>query len=421
MLFVKPMKNKKVPAVILSAGSEIVTISIAQALIKHHIPIILISFGRKSILWDIPQVLWYYQVSWPPIDSNQCAEDILNWLKNCHLSLTTIRFPVFPTDDSGLRFILEHRNAFQKVFHIPLTSRLKMCGLDKAEFFYFLKHTASKSYLVETLILNGFDSAINAFQLLGNDVVFKPALKPLSMNLKPMDSKVITAFNQQDSQFSVLKKLEKAWHHSSIWIAQKRLNVPVQGEQSWVGIRTKKKETFGLTVVERRKYPKMGGSACWAQSIDSSEVEIQARQILNDLDYCGIFEISFLLNHKNQWVALEFNPRPWLQTGLVEASGFPLIWTTYCDMLNMDINYENLSIKKQVHWVNPERLILSAISGEYGPKIPGFIHALKIIHKSEYMTIYQSQSKTMIYRWLKRMICNALDLIGKKIYANKKR
>jgi len=409
-------KNMKIPAVILTAGSEIVGISIAEALLKKNIPIILISLGKKSIIWDIPQVITYYQISWPPKDANNCVKDILNFFKKTNLFLTNIRFPIFPTDDSGLRFILENQNAFQKIFHIPLKSNIKMCGLDKAEFFHFLNNTNSKSYLVNTLIINNFDSAFKAFKELGQDVVFKPALKPLSMNLKNMSSKVITAVNIQDNNLSILKRLKKSWNNSPIWIAQKRLRVNGKGELSWVGIRTKNKKSFGLTVVERCKYPRMGGSACWVQSIENSEIDRQARHILNDMDFCGIFEMSFLLNQNNQWEILEFNPRPWLQIGLAESSGLPLIFMAYCDMLNIDINNENISIKNNINWVNPERLIISALSGEYGSKIRTFIKAMKIIYKAEYVTVYKSQYRKIKYRWLINIIYKSLHLIRKLFY-----
>jgi len=405
--------NTKIPAVILSAGSEIVSISIAEALYKKNIPIIIISLGKKSILCDIPQVIDCYQISWPPKDVSNCVKDILNFFLKNNSYMTIIPFPVFPTEDSGLRFILENRNALQKIFHIPLTSIIKMCGLDKGEFFHFLNNTSSKSYLVDTIIMDSFDFAFETFKALGQDVVFKPALKPLSMNLKYMDSKVITAFNKKDNNISVLKSLKKSWHNSSIWIAQKRLKISDKGELSWVGIRTKNKIIFGMTVVERWKYPRMGGSACWVQSIENAEIEKKARQILNDLDFCGIFEISFLMNEIDQWEVLEFNPRPWLQIGLVEASELPLISMAYCDMLNIDINYKNISIKKNVNWVNPERLIISALSGEYGSKILCFIKAIKIIFNAEYITVYKSQFKKIKYRWLTNIIYKTLHLIKK--------
>jgi len=395
-----------VPAVIFSGGSEIVALSVAEALFTHHIPLIVIGMGKRSLIRDLPNVIAYRQITWPPVSKDLAIQELIRTFKK--LGQYTQPLPVFPTEDGGLRLLLEAKEALSPFLNIPNTPHLSMGGLDKAEFFEFLKNKGCENYLAPTIVLHSPEEAYKAFEQLGEDVVFKPALKPFSMEMASMSSKVITAQSLQDNPAKIMARLEKAWQISPRWVAQKRL-ISLSGEALWWGIRTQHGQLIDTTAYERWKQPKMGGSGCWVEMKPISELQGTANTILNALDFHGIAEIPFLENKDNKWQVIEFNPRPWLQVGLPEAAGLPLVLNLYLDMINSPLPSSSFSPKQNVQWVNPERMLIAALSGDYDSKLKALSQAIKVILKADYKTIYSTPFTGIRRRWIARMLSKILQ------------
>jgi hypothetical protein len=253
--------------------------------------------------------------------------------------------------------------------------------------------------------------------VLGEDAIFKPAIKPLSMDMPGMPSKVITA-RPEEPRESIIDRLSKAWPISSRWVVQKRLHTPLAGEGVLWGVRTREGKVICMTAYERWKQPKTGGSGCWVETAPIMDLQEAAHEILNSLDFRGIFEMPFLKDTDDRWLLLEFNPRPWLQVGLPEAVGLPLIWSTYLDLLNQPLCFPYPIPKQNIHWVNPERMIIAAMSGEQGARLGCLLTALQVSWKADYKTVYSTPFAGIRRRWMLRMMtkawqsgCRALKLL----------
>ena len=73
--------EESVPAVILSGGSELVALSVAESLRKHSVPLIVVGLGRPSLIRDLDGVLAHRQVAWPPASLEQGIEALLSALR----------------------------------------------------------------------------------------------------------------------------------------------------------------------------------------------------------------------------------------------------------------------------------------------------------------------------------------------------
>ncbi len=403
------INNSSIPAVVFSEGAEIITVSIAEELFKFGIPIILFSLGKKSLLYGLKGVINYKELKWPPNKDNEVLNDIVSFFEKIKVFERKL-FPVFATGDASLRFILENRDVLGKYLLIP-SSRLKLNGLDKAELFEFLIKKESTDLIPETYILSEPSDIFKAFEVLGKDIIIKPSLKPLSINLSLLKGSKVIESNEFLSYDEVYKRLKEAWNVSEKWVAQKKLDTGEMGEALWWGIRNTEGKILGITAYEKFKYPRMGGTACLVETSHILKLEGIAERILNLLGFAGICEIPFLLDRNYNFRMLELNPRPWLQVGLPFRAGFPVVYLCYNFLLGKELNF-SLTEKiyfKSSRWVNIERLVLSALSGEYGNRLVLLLKALKSIFTSTCKVIYDSYLPKIKFRWIGRMLAKIFN------------
>lgn len=393
--------GKNIPAVILSGGSETVTVAVAEALLARDIPLIVISLGKPSLLAGIRPDVHCHIVPWPPDNMEAGAESLIRILEQVGAG-QPCPWPAFGTEDGGLRLLMEGRSRLSGLLAIPGAESLRTGGLDKAELFSFLQANGATDYLPPTLILSDPAEAASALEQLGADAVFKPALKPFSMNLSRLGSKVITAYPGEPRNH-IIRRLAEAWPISHNWIAQQRLRTSDKGEAVWWGFRSNFGNTFGLTASEIWKQPRIGGSGCWVEVMPNPQLHYAAQQILSALNFRGALEIPFLMDEKGNWKLLEMNPRPWLQVGLAEKAGYPVTLATYLDMLN-----ETLKVEPHptpiTSWVNPERLLLAAASGNYGCRITAVFKSLGVLRKADCHAVWDTRLPKVRSRWMRRML-----------------
>jgi len=398
------MNSNKTPAIILSGGSEIISISLAEELLFYNIPLIVISLGKKSIIRDISNVIAYVQIDWPPNNTEATVRQLIEFIKKISAK-NNVRYPTFATEDSGLRFLLEHYEKLSDFMIISASQKLKMGGLDKAELFEHLLSGGLGKYIASTVTLNRPDDLFGAFDKLGMDLVVKPALKPYSMilNIGKKGEKVINRKNSESDR-ELINRLSSAWNISDRWVAQKKLDNS-GNEACWWGHRTKNGKIVGITAYEIWKYPRYGGTGCWVKLSQIDDLHKPAHMILNNINYIGLAEMPFLKDYNGNWRLLELNPRPWLQVALPARAGLPLAYLTYCDFLNISENANySLNLNSEFNWVNAERLIMAATSGDYGGKIKTFLKSLKILIKSDCKIVYDSPFYVVKIRWIIRMI-----------------
>lgn len=394
--------SSQLPAVILSGGSEIVALSLAEALLPEEVPVAVIGLGRASLIRDLPGVFAYRQIDWPPPSHRSGLGSIISILRTWGAGQPA-PWPMFATEDGGLRLLMEGRDELQPYVVVAGARVLKGGGLDKAELFEFLQSRGSAQHLAPTMVLMSAEEARAALKALGRDAVFKPALRPYSMEGAGGEPKVITARTQEESVESIVARLARVWPLSSRWVAQLRLTVPSGGEALWWGIRTHSGDVVGMTARERWKQPRMGGSACWVEAELVAGLENIARKVLEEIDFVGIAEIPFLRDSDNRWKLLELNARPWLQVALTTHAGLRLAYAAYCDAAGMVIPAMPDS-PRYTSWVNVERMLLVALSGEYGPWGTALRTVWRVVRTAGWRVVYDTPYPRVRRRWLFRML-----------------
>lgn len=97
---------------------------------------------------------------------------------------------------------------------------------------------------------------------------------------------------------------------------------------------------------------------------------------------------------------LELNPRPWLQVGLPGRCGLPLAAASFGCLSGKHETYTDTVLAGS--WVSPERLLLSALSGEHGYRLPALFRAMTLIARADVRAVWDSPLPGLRSRWLRR-------------------
>jgi hypothetical protein len=394
-------------AVILSGGSEIVAAALVEELGRAGMTVGVISLGGKSILRRALPDLPYAEIAWPPASAEAGADRLLPILRAWGLG-ESVRSIVFPTEDGGLRLLLEQGQRIESAAEFGRARELKMGGLDKAELFECLQRRGCADLVAPTLTVESPRAALQAIDGMEGECVVKPALKPLSMQLTGMPGKAFMT-TQFARRGDFERALTAAWGVSKRWVVQPRLAPSPSGEAVFWGVRDRHGDLVGMTAIERWKQPLGGGTGCWVTSGNAliGELQPRAQRILAAIDFIGMCELPFLLDQNDQWRLLELNPRPWLQVGLAAAAGAPLAAMT-CRVLQGG-RVEAIQPRDGVSWVNLERLLIAAWSGEQGSRYHALLKACEVWRRADALAIYGSRLPHIRSRWIKRLALKALE------------
>ncbi len=210
------------PCVLISGGSEIVSVSLAEELVSHDVPYIVVSLGRRSILRGLRGCIFHTVLDWPPVDPYQTGLELLDTLRRLG-SDHGVPFPMFATEDGGLRLLLENQELLEPVAVFGRCRKLRMGGLDKCELFDYLENRGLSDQLVPWARARSAVEAAEAKVRLGGDVIAKPSLKPYSMELGLGGAKLISSsFDESPLEFE--SRIARSWNSASEWIVQKRLD-----------------------------------------------------------------------------------------------------------------------------------------------------------------------------------------------------
>lgn len=391
------------PAVIFSGGSEIVSLSLADTLSFYDVPLIIVTANGQTIIPKTDNVLAIITFDWRGDDG---AVDVLNLLKRLEaLSGGHSKLVAFASEDGSLRFLLENSHTLQSLLKIYPKSNLRYGGLDKAEFFSSLSNKLS--CLAESYVFSDFDRLVAFLAQKNSDYIIKPAMKPCSMSLGELGKKV---FQYHAGVRSDLGLLERSWFISEQWVVQKPLLTGEGAEISWYGARLHSGKIVGMTAREERKYPAMGGSACYVCLVENQRLCELAESVLKACDFIGMAEISFLQDSNGDWKVIELNPRPWLQIGLADTAQPPLSYGHYRDACHRDYDQQMFGIVVPYgnSWVCPERLIAHLLTKRHSPLLKEWLFVISALWRANYKTIYSTSGLSVKFAWLLRLLKKVL-------------
>lgn len=347
---------------IISGGSEVVSLSLAGTAYNTGLLYAVFSLVPNSVLKGAAGCVSFVDLSTKTGSWSQLQHAFLQGLSR--LPQCSTRLVILPTEDGGLRLLNECRDDVLEWGEFPRARNLRMGGLDKAEVVEFAQDKGLSHALAPTKVLYSPEEASEALLEFGCDAVFKPALKPLAMDLSAMGGqgvKVVTQNSVEEGAESIIVRLRKAWPLSERWIAQPRLRIGTGLERSVCAVRGS--SIRACQVVEQAKYPRMGGTAYWVSTEDKTDLLALASCLLDALDMIGICELSYLRDKSDREQLIELNPRPWLQVSLVEQAGFSIINETI-SVLQGEMSMPAIPVLARCDWLQLERMLLSLLSRE---------------------------------------------------------
>jgi predicted ATP-grasp superfamily ATP-dependent carboligase len=323
------------------------------------------------------------------------------------------RVVVFATEDGGLRCLNEFSADVLKVAEFPRAKALRYGGLDKAELFEYLATSAAARYIPLTEVIGDIEQAEGALLRLGGDAVFKPALKPFDMDLSSMlGAKIVTRASPVESTTSLLERLHKAWPVSRQWVVQSRLQPYETGERGIWAVRGAG-SLASVEFVERWKYPAKGGTGCWVETLQGDSFVSAAATILDAIGYVGLAELPFLRTADGHGRLLEINARAWLQVGLAEHSGMPVVLKTLHALSSEPLAGVPNSFQPAV-WINIERAMLAAASGSQGSRGRAFVALGKVLMQRHVLAVYSSSVRGVRMRWVGRVFAAVWSRLQRK-------
>lgn len=389
-------------ALILSGGSEIVATALADEFLETGIPFSVISLGKQSLFKDPSNHIQFAELNWPTDFPEESIERLKRILKDWGATYDD-PWVAFPTEDGGLRLLLEYGEPLQGLIQFSCSKLLKWGGLDKAELFAYLGDQGCGDIIAGTLVVVAPEEIIPALKALGGDCVIKPSLKPLSMRLGSMKAKAFLSRHYANTRL-LLANLERAWPISSKWIVQKRLDTPHEGEAVFWAVRDAAGKVTGTAARMRWKYPREGGTGCWVTTDKSLSEQLYdlAERLLAALNFHGLCELEFLMDADGRWRLLELNPRPWLQVGLAHKAGSYLATHAVSALTNRH-GIRSVALDG-ISWVNIERIMLAALSGDYGSPIQAIKTAYHACKQADTFALYSTKIPGIRRHWLRKML-----------------
>ncbi len=397
-----------VDVVILAAGSEISAVAIFEELTANLLQVAVIALSDHGLLAAACPKARYAVIDWPPVSASDCAEAIRQQLVHWGASPQQ-PVVIFPTEDGGLRLLLDYQHWFRPLAHFSSTPKLMMAGLDKAEFCQFLQAQQRQHEIPTTLIITEPTEVMAAVASIGPAIV-KPALKPLSMQLTGMPSKAFRSADFVDTT-ALCQALTACWSLSERWLVQQELQPLATADIAVYAIRSNH-FYYAMLAEVRCRYPANTGTGCWVQILEAPAhpAFAQAASLLECIDFHGICEIEFMQDQAGKLKVVELNPRPWLQVGITTSAGVPLLTASYQLLQGQTIFA--LPQAAPVSWLCPERCLQAVLSSSSRWRTWQQLWSAFLSAKT--YSIYSSKLTGVKRRWLQRL-CRQLAGKQKRI------
>ena len=388
-------------AVVLSGGAEIVGAAVAEALERARIPYAVIGLTPGSILRRARGAVSFADLSGLAGDPGALRDRLLDCLAGLHAKAQA-PIAAFATEDGGLRCLNEFADDVRRFAEFPRARALRLGGLDKAELFSFLATSSARHYMPATEIISDLADAGQVLDRLGDEAIFKPALKPWDMELRGMaGAKVVTRKDATETRPELLRRLAAAWPLSQKWVVQSRLRPYAEGERGVWSVRGQH-DFMPIQFVERWKYPAQGGTGCLVETQHGEDLLPAAASILEALDYIGLSELPFLQDEQGLPRMLEINARAWLQEALAEKSGLPMVRASV-ELLTGQVPTPFDVTPRPTTWINLERAWMAALTGEAGARGPAIRTLLREMRRHPEWAIYSSTVRGVRPLWMRRL------------------
>lgn len=387
--------------VLLTGGSEIVATALLEELHQAGEPLAVVALGIDSMLRDVLPDCPYARIDWPPTQPARTVQALLAQLQAWGASAQQ-PWNILPTEDSGLRLLLEFQEDFLSIGRFGRARKLRLGGLDKAELFAYLAQNGCADVAAETVAVRTVAEALVEVARMNGDCVIKPALKPYSMDLGALGAKAVLARDYRDVR-QLEATLAQAWPLAEEWVVQQRLFSPQDNEPVLWMLRNEDGATSAIAGRVRWKYPRMGGTGCWVETVEcvADDLLDKGLRIMEALDVVGMCELEFLPDAAGELRILEVNPRPWLQVGLPAAAGYPMARELVAVLRGAAPR--PVAYRPHASWVNVERLLAAALSGQQGGRLQSLLTAWRATANAATIAVYGTRLPRVRWRWLGRM------------------
>jgi|GEM_PF-3361045 len=392
-------------AVILSGGSEMVTLGLVEALLDQNIEVVIVELGISSILRNEARIKSFFHWEWP-CANNLAGASALEEIASASLASKSFEnIFLFASEDGGMRLIADNAATLRERFLFTTCRNLASCGYDKLEVFRCLQASAASKYCARFLELDSFADVENGLGDLGDSFVVKPSRKSFTVDIPAWNSKIFEIDRSTPDYPDTLSALGRSWGSAATWVAQERLIRPPEGEFECYGVRDEFGDFRCTTAVEIVKYPDSGGGGCFVVLTPIAEISRIGYEVAEALDLIGLCEMSFLRSSTGSWKLVEANCRPWLQIALPEAAGFPIVRLA-CQALRgsalSDIQYPVVFAK--TFWCWPERLLQRAFASPWRRRFSEIFGAFSMIIKSDIRVPYSSTIGGSTSLWLGKLV-----------------
>lgn len=394
------MKNHPDLAV-LSGGSETTAFAVVEAALAAGMQPAVLATSPCSLLKGLPGIHSFTALE------GDTRERVL---KSLLAALSALRcsspLAILPTEDDGLWLLNELRTRLPAYIRFSRAERLVLGGLDKAELFEALVNAGLEGYAAPTMTLLTPENYFAACTRLGSDCIVKPAFKPWRGMVGRHGIKVVTREHAGESDREVMRRLTALWPLCPRWVAQGRLR-PLEGSERSVCIVRGSGEVRGCEVRERLKYPLMGGTAVWVESVPQQILTAVAHRIAEAVGLIGICELSFLADASGAPRLIELNTRPWLQVQLVEESGFPIVAHTVRALRGEPLGAADRPTTPH-QWLQPERWLIAAWRGDRALAFKAIRAFLASPRHMRVWSIWSSRIPGAKRRWVVKLIRTGL-------------
>lgn len=391
------------PVLLLSAGSEVITLSLVEELARAGAPIALAAFGQTSLLARSSCLYAYCEIAWPDTPEH-AVRALIDWLGPI-VERAGAPLVAFATDDAVLRLLLEHRRELEPYLLVPRAHALSMSGLDKAELFEFLCAQGAAELAPPSCVLQSLAELPAAIARLGPELVLKPALKPyrIDLALDRAGRKLLATWEYETAE-SFRRALADSWDFSPRWLAQARLHAPPDGEAVVYVIRVPGGETRLVSAVARWKHPPVGGTGCVVETLPNPALEAAARRLAELIDLQGLAEFEYLVDDSGSFKVLDVNVRAWLQVALAGVAGLPVAALTWRALAGGTLELPPDPTGRSRSWVMPERLLLSLVAGSPSSRFVAARRALGYVARADYVPVHHSALGGVRRAWYGRML-----------------
>jgi predicted ATP-grasp superfamily ATP-dependent carboligase len=329
-------KDGKPGAIIL--GGSFHSLGAARNLAQHNVPVCVLDNG--------PCISRYSRsvkqfILCPSVDDE---EAFVEFLVQLSVDRNKEGWVLFPSTDEYVRILSQYREQLSEHFLIAIQSWDIIQHLYDKRFTHRLAEDRGvpipKTYNPQN---------INDLTSLGIDfpVIIKPAI---SKKFMAATNKKAFRVRNEEELINSYRRTASIINSSEI-LVQELIPGGAENLFSFVGFFKNGNPVAGMSAKRSRQHPMdFGRASTFVESVDISELETLAAQLLGGIGFSGLAEIEFMYDQKDaQFELLEVNPRIWGWLTIVIQAGLDLPYLAFADAVGKEIAPNPIS--QDVKWV----------------------------------------------------------------------